>query len=306
MTAVNRSGADKAPLEDLMVAMDVVDTVRHRDLMVDRELDSGGRRQRLLERLRQIYKAQGIEVSDAALAAGVDALEEDRFKYVPTADSFSATLARIYVRRDRWLKPLLGILALGLVIWFAWYLTVGLPEARLLESLPTKIESTHYRINAVSNSDAATQQANSLLGQAKQAIADKDHQDAVGLHEKMKSLLYDLETGYEIRIVSRPNEISGVWRVPDVNPNARNFYLIVEAVTTAGNVVPLSIQNEEDGQFRKASTWGLRVSEEVFEAVVADKRDDGIIQDDIVGTKPVGQLDPEYRVPTSGATITSW
>jgi len=306
MTAVSRSGADKAPLEDLMVAMDVVDTVRHRDLIVDRELDAGGRRQRLLERLRQIYKAQGIDVSDAALSAGVDALEEDRFKYVPTADSFPATLARIYVRRNRWLRPLLGVLALGLVIWFAWYLTVGLPEARLLESLPTKIESTHYRINAVSSSDGATQKANVLLGQAKLAIADAEYQEAMSLHEQMRTLLRDLEASYEIRIVSRPNEISGVWRVPDVNPDARNFYLIVEAVTAAGNIIPLSIQNEEDGRFQEKSMWGLRVSEKVFEAVVADKRDDGIIQDDIVGTKQVGQLDPEYRVPTSGATITSW
>jgi len=306
MTAVSRSGADKAPLEDLMVAMDVVDTVRHRDLMIDRELDSGGRRQRLLARLRQIYEAQGIEVSDAALAAGVDALEEDRFKYEPTANSFSAQLARIYVRRSRWLKPVLGVLALGLLIWVVWYATVGLPEARRLELLPTKIASAHTRINAVSDSDTVTQRANSLLAQAKQAIAAKEIRNAENLHEQMRSLLRDLETSYEVRIVSRPNEISGVWRVPDVNPDARNFYLIVEAVTPAGDIIPVSIKNEEDGRIQQKSMWGLRVSEEVFEAVVADKRDDGIIQDDIVGIKQVGELDPEYRVPTTGATITSW
>lgn len=306
MTAISRSGVDKAPLEDLMVAMDVVDTVRHRDLIIGRELDSGGRRQRLLARLRQIYEAQGIEVSDAALAAGVDALEEDRFQYVPTANSFSASLARFYVRRSRWLKPVLGILALVLVIWVVWYATVGLPEARRLERLPTKIASTHYRINVVSNSDAATQQANGLLGRAKQAIAEKEIQDAENLHEQMRSLLRDLETSYEIRIVSRPNEVSGVWRVPDVNPDAKNFYLIVEAVTPAGEIIPVGVMNEEDGRFTRMSMWGLRVSEVVFEAVLADKRDDGIIQDDIVGSKQVGELDPEYRVPTTGATITSW
>lgn len=306
MTAVSRSGAEKAPLEDLMVAMDVVDTVRHRDLMIDRELDSDGRRQRLLTQLRQIYEAQGIEVSDAALAAGVDALEQDRFKYQPTANSFSATLARIYVRRSRWIKPVVGVLLLGLVIWLVWYATVGLPEARLQAELPSKIEATHTRITTVSRSDEATQQASRLFDQAKRAIADGEHQDAVNLHAQMLSLLRDLETDYEIRIVSRPNEVSGVWRVPDINPDARNFYLIVEAVTSAGNVIPVRVQSEENGRIEEKTKWGLRVSEDTFEAVVADKRDDGIIQDDIVGTKQVGQLDPEYRVPTSGATITSW
>ncbi|MGI9233235.1 MAG: DUF6384 family protein [Woeseiaceae bacterium] len=306
MTAVSRSGADKAPLEDLMVAMDVVDTVRHRDLMVDRELDSDGRRQRLLTRLRQIYEAQGIEVSDAALAAGVDALEEDRFKYVPTADSFSASLARIYVRRSRWLKPVIGILTLGLIIWLVWYATVGLPESQLRAVLPNRIEATHARISTISASDKATQQANRLLSQAAEAIADDEHQDAVKIHEQMRSLLRELEVSYEVRIVSRPNEISGVWRVPDVNPDARNFYLIVEAMTSTGNVIPVRVKNEEDGRIEEKSKWGLRVSEETFEAVVADKGDDGIIQDDIVGAKTTGKLDPEYRVPTTGATITNW
>jgi hypothetical protein len=94
--------------------------------------------------------------------------------------------------------------------------------------------------------------------------------------------------------------------VPDINPDARNFYLIVEAVTSAGNVLPVRVKNEEDGRIQEKSKWGLRVSEDIFEAVVADKKDDGIIQDDIIGTKPIGQLDPEYRIPTSGATITDW
>lgn len=306
MSAATETGAGKAPLEDLMVAMDIVDTVRHRDLIVDRELDSEGRRQRLLARLRDIYAAQGIEVSDAALAAGVDALEEDRFSYTPTASGFSATLARLYVSRNRWLKPLVGVLALGLIVWVAWYFTVSLPEARMEEVLPAKIAATHERINAVSTSAAATQQANAFLARAKVALGGENHQEAENLHAQMQSLLRELETGYEIRIVSRPNEISGVWRVPDVNPDARNYYLIVEAVTPSGNVVPVRVRNEEDGRISQASKWGLRVSEETFEAVAADKRDDGIVQGDVVGAKQVGQLDPEYRVPTSGATITEW
>lgn len=306
MTTALGSAADKAPLEDLMVAMDVVDTLRHRDLMVDRELDSEGRRQRLLERLRDIYAAQGIEVSDAALSAGVDALEEDRFRYTPTTGGFSVKLARLYVSRGRWFKPLAGLLALGLLIWVVWLFTVGLPEARLLAELPAEIEATHARITEISVSDAATARADQLLAQAKQSLEQENRGQAENRHEQLQTLLRELETAYEVRIVSRPNEVSAIWRVPDINPDARNYYLIVEAVTPTGSVVPLRIRNEEDGNTYQVSKWGLRVDEQTFEAIADDKRDDGIVQDNVVGVKPVGQTDPEYRLPTTGATITDW
>lgn len=298
--------ADKAPLEDLMVAMDVVDTLRHRDLIVDRELDSEGRRQRLVDRLREIYEAQGIEVSDAALSTGVDALEEDRFSYTPTTGGFSVKLARLYVSRRRWFKPLAGVLGLGLLIWVVWLFTVGLPEARLLEALPAKIEATHARINEISASDAATARASTIVGQAQQSLAREDRSEAENRLEQLQALLRDLETAYEVRIVSRPNEVSAIWRVPDINPDARNYYLIVEAVTATGRVVPLPVYNEEDGRTYQASKWGLRVDEATFEAIADDKRDDGIVQNNVVGAKSVGQLEPEYRIPTTGATITDW
>jgi len=306
MTTAIEAGADKAPLEDLMVAMDVVDTVRHRDLIVDRELDASGRRQRLMARLREIYSAQGIEVSDGALAAGVEALEEDRFSYTPTPNSFSAKLARFYVRRNRWGKPVTGILLFGLLIWLAYFIMVVQPEARLHDGLPAKIEAVHAEISAISASTRANEQATRQFGEATRALDGEDYERAEDLLEELRELLRDLKTSYDIRIVSRPNELSGVWRIPDVNPDARNYYLIVEAVTAAGTVMSVPVRNEEDGLTRLQSKWGVRVSEEAFEAVAADKRDDGIVQSDIVGAKSAGQLDPEYRIPTSGAAITEW
>ena len=86
---------NKAPLEDLMVAMDVVDTLRHREKLIDRELDADARYERMIEELRDIYQRQGIEVTDAMLAEGVAALEEDRFAYSPTPPSFSRRMAKL-------------------------------------------------------------------------------------------------------------------------------------------------------------------------------------------------------------------
>lgn len=306
MATAAEAGTRQAPLEDVMVAMDVVDTVRHRELIVDRELNAHDRRQRLLVRLREIYTAQGIEVTDAALQAGVDALEQERFQYTASARGFSAKLAGLYVRRDRWLKPVMGILAFGLLLWLAWYLMVGLPTSQLQAGLPTEIERTYARISSISDNDQAMQRANTLLGQAQQAVAEDKYQLAEDLLGQMQTLLGNLESSYEIRIVSRPNELSGVWRVPSINPAARNYYLIVEAVAATGKVIPVRVRNEEDGRVREVSKWGIRVSEETFDAVAADKRDDGIVQDYVVGAKHPGDIEVVYSVPTIGATITEW
>lgn len=306
MTTALDSGTGKAPLEDLMVAMDVVDTLRHRELIVDRELDADGRRQRLVARLRDIYTAQGIEVSDAALSAGVDALEEDRFRYTPTTGGFSVKLARLYVSRGRWSKPLSVFLSLGAIIWVAWFFMVALPESRLLEALPAEIEATHARILDLSESDRATEQANRILAEAETALDREERKDAENHRDQLKALLRNLETTYEIRIVSRPNEVSAIWRVPDINQDARNYYLIVEAVAPDGRIVSLDVFNEETSRTSRASKWGLRVDEATFESIADDKRDDGIVQDNVVGAKPAGRLDPDYSVPTTGATITDW
>ena len=61
------------PLDEVMLAMDVVDTLRHRRNLVERELSEEDRDTRLIERLREIYRNQGIDVPDSVLAAGVAA-----------------------------------------------------------------------------------------------------------------------------------------------------------------------------------------------------------------------------------------
>jgi heme exporter protein D len=43
-----------AKLDDLMMAMDVVDTLRHRDRLVERELNEEAREEQLISRLRAL------------------------------------------------------------------------------------------------------------------------------------------------------------------------------------------------------------------------------------------------------------
>ena len=103
-----------------MLAMDVVDTLRHRQDLVTRELDESSREGQLIEKLREIYHQQGIEVPDHILKEGVEALNESRFVYTPPKASFGTALARLYVGRRRWgpaaLALALSVLNTGLLV----------------------------------------------------------------------------------------------------------------------------------------------------------------------------------------------
>ncbi len=297
---------ESAPLDELMQAMDVVDTLRHSEDLVARELDADGRRDRLIDRLRDIYSGQGIEVSDAVLEQGVQALEEDRFGYTPAPEKFSTRLARMYIRRGVWGGPvalLFGIIAISIA---GYLFLVKVPDMQEKAALPESLENTFGQIVQISNSDKAMNEAQAMLTDARAAIDISDYPTANGHRLDMERMLAALQSEYELRILSRANESSGIFRIPAVNPNARNYYLIVEAIDKSGERLRLPIESEETGKVKRVTRWGLRVDETTFDSVKADKIDDGIIQGNVIGRKVRGKLVPDYIVPTTGDTITEW
>ncbi|MDP2782817.1 DUF6384 family protein, partial [Devosia sp.] len=111
---------------------------------------------------------------------------------------------------------------------------------------------------------------------------------------------------YTLRVVNRADEQSGFWTFPEINTDATNYYLVVEALDADGQTLSLPILNEETGATETVSIWGVRVPEAVYDAVVADKRDDGIIQNNEIGRKSYGFIEVNYNVPVSGGAVTRW
>lgn len=296
---------EKAPLEDLMAAMDVVDTLRHDQGIAERELDGEGRRERLLERLRGMYAAQGIEVPDHVLGEGIDALEQERFQYIPVKTSWRTKLAHLWVSRGRWGKPM-GFLAVLACLFYGYYFVNDvMPERSLRAGLPADVARNLSQITASAKNPDVVLQAQQFAANAERAIANDDFVEAKVIVDNMQSVQEQLNQEYDIRVISRPNQNSGVFRNPPGN-TARNYYLIVEAVDKRNRVLELNIVNQENNKAARKKAWGLRVNEETFYKIASDKRDDGIIQNNKVGRKLAGYLKPEFSIPTTGATITEW
>ena len=416
----------KIELSEVMLAMDVVDTLRHQQSLVERELQAEDREAELIEKLRKIYADQGLEVTDDVISQGVKAMREERFTYQPPPGGLQTMLARVYVNRGRWTKRAALVLLVLAAVWAGYRYLYVMPAERgrsrlaqelknmasgqqeiintlqeqistttdeldkTIPSLPASFQTTARRLasqarqslasaarelgaaeklGAVTPSDpdildaraASIQQRlieqkgiidraqgdlrkaqaaiqsirslettskdlDSLRAEALQAALDPGAKakiealynsalaaikagdiEIAGTSRQALQLTRDmLGQEYTLQIVSRPGTQSGVWRYPVDSRTARNYYLIVEAVTPSGQRLKLPITSEEDGKVRAVSEWGLRVDPQVYERVKQDKLDDGIVNNKTVGRKKRGYLTPDYTITTTGGAITEW
>lgn len=301
-------------LDELMMAMDVVDTIRHRELLVERELEQGARDDALRDRLREIYKGQGIDVPDRVIDDGIKALKDSRFVYTPPNPGLSVSIAKLWVHRWRIFGRVAAVVAVLGLIWGGYYFGIERPglvaaetaRVELAETLPKSLDAAYAGVLRDAKVDEARTQAAQALADGKAALARSDAdgaRQAVGALDALDAKL--LQT-YDLMIVSDPDQDSGVFRIPSANESARNYYLIVEAIGADGRVLPMDIVSEEDGRTYKMHSWGVRVGESVFESVKRDKMDDGIIENRTVGHKLRGELQVRYAMPVLGGNITSW
>ena len=358
----NNAAGEDIELTDVLLTMDVVDTLRYNRSLVERELGTEATDQAMVAKVRKLYADQGLTVSDDIIAEAVAALREERFTYRPPKKGVSTLLARLYVKRGFWTKTLAGIFAVlfGIIMVYqmvfvrparkeharavqaveqAWqqfqqsHPSPGITpvgqrlyqkakkaldnnrtetaesKAKSLEQLallPGQMDTKKKQVVATALEQSARKKAEHIYRQGRQALADGRIDDARQSIRNLDQLLVRLRQEFTLKIVSRPNEPSGIYRVPENNPSTRNYYIIVEAVTPDGKRLSLPVTSEEDSRPQMVSKWGLRVSASFFDKIKRDKMDDGIIQNNRFGVKKRGYLTLEYLVPTTGAAITKW
>jgi len=306
--------AEKAPLDEVMLAMDVVDTLRHRQDLVERELAGDAREKQLIDKLREIYHQQGIEVTDAVLMEGVKALDESRFVYTPPKPSLGVSLARLYVGRKKWGPAVLAI-ALVLVVGLGGYFFAYRPyqqaqvegaRLELSEKLPAQMDALYQSIFEETKVQQAVTQAEQLRTRGKAAAAEGNRDGAEQAITSLTGLRDQLRQEYQLKIVNREGQKTGFWTFPEINTAATNYYVVVEAIGTDGKPLTLPVVNEENGQTETVAMWGVRVPEGTYRAVENDKKDDGILQRNVLGLKEYGFLDVDYVMPVLGGAVTRW
>jgi hypothetical protein len=300
--------SEVAPLDDEMLVMDVADTLR-RGL----DIPANAPRETVLARLALLYAQYGMAVSETVLAEGIAAAASGRFAHVPPRGP-AAALARLYVARRRWGPPLLAIVlvaAVGFGAYFFGYRPYTASQAeqarqQLIEGLPAQMDALYAQIFNDTKVQTAAVDAQALRDRGKKAAAAGDRAAADQAIADLTALRDRLEQAYTLRIVDSDGVKPAFWTFPPNNSEATNYYIVVEAVDAGGRVLSLPVTSEETGRTETVSRWGLRVPEGVYDAVIADKQDNGRIQHGLVGFKQDGFLDPDYAVPVLGGAVTQW
>ena len=301
-------------LDDLMLAMDVVDTLRHQENLALRELDGDARKAALVERLKKIYADQGIEVPDAIIEQGVKGLEESRFSYTPAPAGLARTLALMWVDRGRWavvIGVVVAVLTIGIGSWS--YFVVGgerraaeAARVEITETLPAALAKAKRTALDEAKIPAATARIEEVAARGTAAAARQDVAAVKTAIADLDRLTTTLRQTYEIRVVSRPGVRSGVWRVPKGSPSVRNHYLIVEQIGPDGRPTARDVTSEETQATKSVTIWGQRVPQATFDRVASDKQDDGIIQNARLGDKRRGEIDVRWTLPVEAGAITEW
>jgi hypothetical protein len=181
-------------------------------------------------------------------------------------------------------------------------------QLRGAQSAGQSLRQVHTEVLAVAADSAGRDKANALLAEGERLARAGDKAGAAKATADLQALKSDLLREYTLTIVSRPSEPSLVRRRPprSANADARNHYVIVEAVAPDGTKLALPIRSEEDGSTKTVTKFGMRIPQAIYDAIAQDKRDDGIVQRNRFGVKRRGMLEVDYLMPFEGGYITSW
>lgn len=168
--------------------------------------------------------------------------------------------------------------------------------------------------------DASRAKLQSLL----QAREDREHVDSLAIKGMNAVKMLDIPTASSVsdemtrtanyamipltlRIVDRAGVKSGVER--RYKPSGgKSWFLIVEALDAAGNIVPVPVESTETGVRKNADKFGIRVSQEEYQRVKEAKMRTGHVEQRDIGFKPANALAFTYSrgISSQPDTILEW
>jgi hypothetical protein len=286
-------------IPEMLRIMDVATELRQDRELVEQQLNFDELRQRLREKLLASAQVTGEEVTPEEVDAAIERYFAGQHTFRDPPLNFETALAQLYVRRleiARW-GAILGTLAVlaGLA---AWWVSQG--THRQVVRLTRDIDARRAAIQAMAPAPDATVQLNRLATEAATFKQQEDTTKLEGVRESLTEMEDRLQQEYVVAIVNVPGKKSGVDRFftdPKTGQIAIGYYVIVEAKSKDGKVLPQTIHNNETGKDKVISSWGEQVPKAVYDRLREDKKADGVLNETQFAVKRRGQLDEQITMP---------
>lgn len=318
--------------------MDVASALRRERETAETQLDIATQKQHLRERLLATAAAAGEAVTAAEVDAAIEQYFSRQHRYEDPPPSWRRFWAHVWVMRTACLVLLGLAVALPLGVTAAVGVFAGGPApspapapraavpagppphqpavpaaagAADLAAAWATFERTVAALEQVAADDDARQRVQAIRGRGALAQAAANLSDLQAAQRSLGELAARLEETYEVRIVSRPGEDSGVERLNAGRTSG--LYVIVEALDAKGRALVRAVRDAESGRQRDVRKWAEQVPEAVWNRIVADKQADGIVDEALFARKERGRheevvvLDDGTGKPLRrGRQITEW
>ncbi len=283
-----------------------VEDIRRQNAFADGILDA----QEMSDELEAISESLGSELTAEEKQAAVRTYFAEQFALPPQNAGLSNLVARGYVQRRKvgfFAAAAIAIPVATVGLWNAPATISSYMEAQKaaqLEVLATQPEALRAEIATLAVEPAAIRKATDLATLAQSYISAKNTESAEDTITQLGDLQAVLNQSYELKIANRDGYFRRLWRGSRSNSMIKNYYVIAHAIDPSGREVPVDILDEETGKKERVTIWGERVDEQTYENVGRDIHDDGIAQQDHIGSKRRGYLSPQYDLPVQGGKIT--
>jgi hypothetical protein len=152
-----------------------------------------------------------------------------------------------------------------------------------------KAEAIRAHLLSFKLSQYETQKVEGLYAEIRTSLVtlDKNTDGGFKYFESLGDII-----GVDLQLLVNPDGKgkTGVERTYDTS-GGKSWYIIAGAVKPSGEVVDVLVKNRETGVLEKVSKFGVKVSHAKYQAVGRDKKDDGVVRDNVLANKPAGSIE---------------
>ena len=291
---------EQANVKSVLRIMDVASELRKKREQAEGELNVDDAKAEIREKILATAEITGEQLTPQEIDAAIDSFYGGLYRFEKPERNLQYRLAQLYIARSTLFRRILLPLMLVLAVWYGFQTMGSLREskhnariAKQLDILPAQAKKLHTACLAVARDDTARTRANDLFAKVASAEAAQDLKILEELNAKFQKLLDLLRQEYQVVVVNRPGERSGIDRYFSDQRGQRvsGYYLIVEAHDSNGQRIPIEIESKESNSRGEVLTWAERVPKSVYDRIRQDKMKDGTLEEVLFARKELGFTD---------------